>query len=243
VDHGTGTLPRATRRGGTNYANSLNWYFWINQSSNGNEGFLPTGEGTLHQGQGEVHAVLTGDLYGQSTRRRTCARYRDAGHRPGHHRARANNAPNTSRVSNIYRRTARSRATTWAVNGMALADFDGDGMKDLVVVTKSVGTYSGQILFLRNMGRTANPVFLFQSEYDLAADVPTSVAVADVDGDGNPDIVVGTQSPPATGHIQYWRNTTPSIFEFKQAAGVDAPVLLRRSQRSTWAAGRARTSR
>jgi len=95
-----------------------------------------------------------------------------------------------------------------------------------VVVTRTLGSYNGQIIFMKNMGRTATPVFLFQSGYDLASDIPTSVAVADVDDDGYPDIVVGTQSGIATGHLQYWRNTTPSIFDFKQTAQLDAPGFV-----------------
>jgi hypothetical protein len=47
-----------------------------------------------------------------------------------------------------------------------------------------------------------------------------------VDGDGYADVVVGTQSGVATGHLQYWRNTTPSILEFTQAVQLDAPGLV-----------------
>src|SRR5262249_43288504 len=56
--------------------------------------------------------------------------------------------------------------------------------------------------------------------------LPAAVAVADVDADGHPDVVVGPQSGLSTGNVLYWRNTMSTTFAFAQAASVAAPGLV-----------------
>ena len=237
LDSGTNNLTgvRADVVAGMTWNAGINWCFWINQGSNGNEGYLPTSPTKARvtsSGHNDVTSVLTSDLWGSSSTPDgvdlvlgTAAR----GSGTGTFELWANN---NNKSTDFNQREVYPNAGSLPgnnlgeVNAMALADFDGDGRKDLVIVTKTVGTNSGQLLFLKNMGRTASPVFLFQSASELAPDVPTSVAVADVDGDGYPDVVVGTQSGVTTGHLQYWRNTTPSTFDFKQTAQVDAPGIV-----------------
>ena len=113
------------------------------------------------------------------------------------------------------------------VTSMAMADFDGDGLRDVVLTAHAVGaTYSGQLIFLRNQGKAASPVFVYAAGYSLPQDYPTSVAVADLDVDGHPDVVVGTRSGVATGNILHWRNALPASFSFDQVTSLAAPGLV-----------------
>src|SRR5439155_25398415 len=55
---------------GTNWnASKNNWFLWINQGSNGNEGYLPTSPSRVHftKDKGDVRTVLTADLWGPSS--------------------------------------------------------------------------------------------------------------------------------------------------------------------------------
>jgi hypothetical protein len=220
---------------GTNWNSSKNnWFVWITQGTSGNEGYLPSTPTVSHatKDKGDATVVLTGDLWGTSNTPDGVdilvgTASRGAGQ--GTIELWGNNDSKNTDFTNIdiYPKDASIPGNALGeVSGMALADFDGDGRRDLVVVAKTNGGYSGQLLFLRNQGRTSKPVFLYQSGYTLSSDLPTSVAVADVDGDGHPDVVIGTQNGAATGSIQYWRNTTPSIFDFKQTATVTAPGIV-----------------
>ena len=69
----------------------------------------------------------------------------------------------------------------------ALADLDGDGDLDLLV-----GTDAGEIALYRNVGSRTQPRFVRDERFSLRVPSYATPAVADLDGDGTPDLIVGT---------------------------------------------------
>ncbi len=86
----------------------------------------------------------------------------------------------------------------------AFADLDGDGDMDL-----AVGDLSGNIHYFENTGSAGSPAFTQRENaanpfHNIDAGDYATPAFADVDRDGDPDLVVGNRA----GDIQYYENTS-----------------------------------
>ncbi|MEM8558158.1 MAG: FG-GAP-like repeat-containing protein, partial [Bacteroidota bacterium] len=98
----------------------------------------------------------------------------------------------------------------------ALGDLDGDGDADLVV-----GEFNGRLRFFRNTGTAQAAAFTLETDRFLDADVGSFSRphLADLDGDGDLDLLVGSNEGP----IQLYRNDgTPQAFAFTEAGLIPA---------------------
>ena len=93
-----------------------------------------------------------------------------------------------------------ANACCWDANGLsaAAADFNGDGILDLVSAVPCLGTciVDGSVAVQLGEG---NGAFQWGLQYDSGGWRPMSVAVADVNGDGKPDLVVANAGSNTVG--------------------------------------------
>ncbi|MBI3538744.1 MAG: hypothetical protein HY076_00520 [Candidatus Eisenbacteria bacterium] len=215
---------------GTKNAGSGNFFVWLTQNSSGNEGYLPANADLAYRtsDMGDVQSILSYDCAGGSmpdlivgTRSPTANQgtievwqNSDAA------------SPTFSRQE-IYPPAGLIPGNTLGeVTCMALADFDGDGKKDLVVGTRT-GTYSGQLLFFKYVSKVNGARFLYQCGYTLPSDAVTSLAVMDIDLDGKQDVIVGTQAGLTSGSLEQWGNKTlAGVWSFNLDRNVNAPGIV-----------------
>ncbi len=216
---------------GTRKAAAGNFFVWFNQNTSGNQGYIPvtynTGQNYTTSDGGDVTAVLTLDCSGGNmpdlivgTRSPTSGR------------GTVEIWQNSNATTPVFSQQemypgagAVPGARMGEVAGMALADIDSDGDKDLVVVTKT-GSWTGELMVFKNTGRTNGNRFQYAFGHDLDG-AATCVTTTDVNGDGRPDIVLGTQTSTSSGNLQYWRNNlSGSNFDFSYDRRVDAPGIV-----------------
>ena len=214
---------------GTRYTASGNFFVWFTQGTSNNEGFLPT---TYNSGRnfktldnGDVQSVLTLDCGGGAmpdlivgTKGATAGQ--------GSIEVWLNSDATTPTFTRDQTITTAGASILGEVTGMALADMDNDGDKDLIVVTRT-SDYRGQVLVYENTGRTAGNHLSLRFKDTLNSDSPTSVAVFDGDGDGWRDVFVGTQISVTQGHVIQYKSRGPSpAFSWLSLRTIDAPGIV-----------------
>jgi hypothetical protein len=75
-------------------------------------------------------------------------------------------------------------------------DVDGDGDLDLLV-----GSESGAVQLYRNTGTRTAPSFALDSTFSMVGSFNAIPAVADMDGDGTPELLLGGSG----GGVELWR--------------------------------------
>lgn len=210
-----GTKARPDLVTGTKYVAAGNFFIWYNQGTSGNEGYFPTtysaGKNYKTADNGDVQSVLTLDCAGGVGTDQVDVIVGTKSPTAGLGTVeiwQSDNAvtPTFSRVETYPPAGPMGAGTLGEVTCMALADFDGDGRRDLVIGTR-LSDYRGQLIFLKNVGKVTGARFVFQKTYTLDDQFVTSLACTDVDGDGMLDVVIGSQTSASSGRLEYWENT------------------------------------
>jgi len=215
---------------GTKKAGNGNFFVWLTQNSSGNLGFLPAsfspGLNYTTNDAGDVQAVVTADVAGGSmpdivvgTKSPT------SGRGTLEVWTNSNASPPTFARDETYPSAGSIPGNNMGeVTAMALADFDGDGIaKDIVVGTRT-GSYTGELLFFRFTSKANGNRYVCKAVCTLSSDFVTSLAVCDPNGDGRPDVVVGTQSATNRGHLQQWQNN--GSWSFSKIREVNAQGIV-----------------
>jgi len=196
---------------GTKVAAAGNFFVWLNQNSSGNLGFLPTtyspGLAYRTSDGGDVQAVLTKDVAGGSmpdiivgTKSPT------AGRGTIEVWQNSNAVSPTFTQQEVYPNAGSIPGNRMGeVTAMTWGDLDGDGNKDLIVGTKT-GLFTGELLVFQLRSKNNGNRFVCKQDISITDGQVTSLAIADVDHDGQLDVVVGVQESNATGSLRYYHN-------------------------------------
>lgn len=115
---------------------------------------------------------------------------------------------------------------TAAISAMAVADIDGDGLKDVVI---SDGYYSDRITVCRNTSLPGSMTFDFASIGGFGAEV-TSLALSDLDGDRKADLIAASKTE---NFYSVFRNiaapgsVTAASFDARVNVSIPSPLIVR----------------
>ena len=139
----------------------------------------------------------------------------------------ANNSDNT--VS-LLRNTGSSGTISFAThvdvptgNGpydLVIADLDGDGHPDLAVDDQSGGSVSVH----RNLS-TAGTISISSNTDYVTGDFPSSIAAADLDGDGKPDLATANNTDHTFSILRNKGSGEPAITSFSPTIGTTGTVV------------------
>lgn len=217
---------------GTRRSLSGNFFVWLNQNSKNNEGYFPStfspGLNYWTSDGGDVQSVLTMDCAGGSgpdilVGTKSPTTYR------GSFEVWQNSdgASPTFTRQEVYPGAGSIPGSVMGeVNAMALADFDNDGDKDLVVGTRT-GLTSGEVMFFEYVTRLNGLRFVHRNTISISSGFVTSLAVTDLDFDGFRDVIAGTQQTSSEGDLLWLRNRDNfTNWGFAIRRQVDAPGIV-----------------
>jgi len=215
---------------GCKVAATGNFFVWWCRNSSGNEGTYPLTYSLAYKttDQGDVQAVVSLDCAGDVSADQPDIIVGTKS--PSANQGSVELWTNSNAASPTFSRTETyptagglTAGSLGEVTALALGDFDGDGLKDLVVGTRTAT--GGKVHFLRNMGRSASPHFVLQSEVAFSGDAVTALAVVDVNDDGLRDVVAGVQTAANGGRLVFLKNRT-GAWGFDVARTVDTPGIV-----------------
>ncbi len=167
---------------------------FLNTSTPGNVSFVPKVDYNVGNGNNGNYVVSVGDIDGDGKTDIISSNYSDAT---------LSVTRNTSTVGTLSFAPVVTFSVGGGTHSVAVGDLDGDGKLDLV----SANSAGASISVLKNISSIGNVAFT--SRVDLttgSGSTPIAISLADLDGDGKPDISVANISP--SNYISVFRNTS-----------------------------------
>lgn len=199
---------------GTKNALAGNFFVWFNQNSGGNEGYFPLTPSQSYRtaDNGDVQAVRTIDCAGGSGADQTDLVVGTKSPTAGQGTIEiwsSDNAttPTFSRLETYPTVGAIPGNALGEVNAISFADLNGDGLRDMIVGTKT-GNYTGQLLIFKNNGKTAGTSRFTLAQLHAIAGSVTCIAPTKVDYDTLTDLIIGVQTGVGSGELQEFHNAT-----------------------------------
>ena len=215
---------------GTKYTATGNFFVWFNQNSNNNEGYLPaaysTGQSYRTRDNGDVQCVTTGDIAG-GTSPDIIVGTKGATAGTGSIEVWQSNDATTPTFTRVDSITTAGSFVLGEVTGMVRSDMDGDGDKDLIVATRT-SNYNGQVVVFEFVSKANGSRLVQRSMWSSTGDAFTSVTSFDADGDGDNDIVVGSQRTTNSGNLYQVQNRGgfDLRYNYRQVAAPGIPLSL-----------------
>ena len=117
----------------------------------------------------------------------------------------------------LYKRISANQSQKWehvsnffdgikvgAFASPAVGDIDQDGKPEVIVGTGGFSSDSGKVLVFRNAGSIPKPFWIKVDMPDIDVGDDATPALADINGDGKPDLVIGN----STGALFLYRNSS-----------------------------------
>ena len=132
---------------------------------------------------------------------------------------------NTSTVGSISFETQPNIRTSAQAINLSLGDIDGDGLPEITAVIRSTGyNKNDTVVILKNKSTPGN--LSYSPKLDLVTQpVTASAFIADIDGDGKPDVVSGQRATGKSLSVFRNRDNEPFIRSFLPATAFSGSVV------------------